>query len=161
MRRVYLGYLEKLCSQPHNCPRQARTVIEQWQDYSIIEHLTSWLSLDAEYLVYAQLHLEKQASHLSEIDNKSGVSNCNFSTFLSVIIKSLYMSRYLVVFILFPLFCIGQLTFKSWIVNSLPGVLQMVQLLSKTFSSPVPFGRNFLPKFPTKWWTLIISKVSC
>ena len=45
----------------------------------------------------------EEASHLSEIDNESGFPNCNFSTFLSVIMKSLYMSKYLVVFILFPL----------------------------------------------------------
>ena len=25
MRRVYLAYLDKLCSKPHNCPRQANS----------------------------------------------------------------------------------------------------------------------------------------
>ena len=25
MRRVYLVYLDRLCSQPHNCPRQAHS----------------------------------------------------------------------------------------------------------------------------------------
>ena len=42
MRRVYLVCLDKLCSQPHSCPDR-RTIIKQWQDYSIGEHLTSWL----------------------------------------------------------------------------------------------------------------------
>ena len=58
--------------------------------------------------------------HTSEIDNKSGFSNCKFSTFLSVIMKSLCMIRYLVVSILFPLICTQwpvdlSLIVKTWI----------------------------------------------
>ena len=45
--------------------------------------------------------------------------------------------------------------FVSTQAHSLAGVLQWYNsnsfLFSETFSSPVPFVRNFLPKFPNKW----------
>ena len=45
--------------------------------------------------------------------------------------------------------------FVSTQAHSLSGVLQWYNsnsfLFSETFSSPVPFVRNFLPKFPYKW----------
>ena len=38
---MWLVYLPYLCSQPHITVPDRRTVIEQWQDYSTVQQLTS------------------------------------------------------------------------------------------------------------------------